>query len=35
MRLRIQNIYISSTQKGGGELQFVYHLKNDFTLLAF
>lgn len=29
------NVYISSTQKGRQELQFVYHLKNDYTLLAF
>ncbi|MEM1282000.1 MAG: cbb3-type cytochrome c oxidase subunit II [Chlamydiota bacterium] len=30
------NVYISSnTKEGGSELQFVYHLKNGFTLLAF
>lgn len=29
------NIYISATQKGGGELQFVYHLRNQYSLLAF
>lgn len=29
------DLYISSTVKGGSTLQFVYHLKEDFTLLAF
>ncbi|MBA2726608.1 MAG: cbb3-type cytochrome c oxidase subunit II, partial [Parachlamydiaceae bacterium] len=29
------NIYISSSQKGGGDLQFVYHLVNDYSLIAF
>ncbi|MBA3816312.1 MAG: cbb3-type cytochrome c oxidase subunit II [Parachlamydiaceae bacterium] len=29
------NLYISSTVKGGSTLQFVYHIKQDFTLLAF
>jgi cytochrome c oxidase cbb3-type subunit II len=29
------NLYIGSTLTGGSELQFVYHLKEDFTLLAF
>src|ERR1700730_13478724 len=28
-------VYISSSQKGGGELQYVYHIKNGHTLLAF
>ncbi|MEC7840226.1 MAG: cbb3-type cytochrome c oxidase subunit II [Chlamydiota bacterium] len=30
------NLYISSnTSKGGSELQFVYHIKDKYTLLAF
>lgn len=29
------NLYIGSTSKGGYDLQFVYHIKEDFTLLAF
>lgn len=29
------NLYISSTVKGGSTLQFVYHIKRNFTLLAF
>ncbi len=29
------NIYISATQKSGGDLQFVYHLTNDYSLMAF
>lgn len=29
------NLYISSTVKGGSTLQFVYHIKENFTLLAF
>jgi len=30
------NLYISSnTSKGGSELQFVYHIKNNYTLLSF
>lgn len=29
------NIYISSTSQGDGHLQFVRHLKQDFSLLAF
>lgn len=29
------NVYISSAVKGGSTLQSVYHLKNNFTLLAF
>lgn len=29
------NLYFGSTLKGGSELQAVYHLKEDFTLLAF
>src|SRR5262249_36879218 len=29
------HLYISASQKGGGELQFVYHLKEGFTLLSF
>lgn len=29
------NLYIGSTLTGGSDLQFVYHLKKDFTLLAF
>lgn len=29
------SIYISAPQKGGGDLQFVYHVKNHDSLLAF
>ena len=29
------NLYISSSNKDHSELQFVYHIKKDFTLLAF
>lgn len=29
------NLYISSTVKGGSTLQFVYHIKENFTLLSF
>jgi cytochrome c oxidase cbb3-type subunit II len=29
------NFYISSTSTKGQSLEFVYHLKNDYTLLAF
>ncbi len=29
------NLYIGSALSGGSELQFVYHLKEGFTLLAF
>jgi len=29
------NTYISSSQKGGGDLQFVYHITNDYSLMAF
>ncbi len=29
------NFYISSGSQGANDLQFVYHLKNDYTLLAF
>lgn len=29
------NVYISSTAYGGSSLQYVHHLKQDFTLLAF
>jgi len=29
------NLYISSTATRGTDLQFVYHLKKDYTLLAF
>lgn len=29
------NLYISSTVKGGSTLQFVYHLKENFSLLGF
>jgi cytochrome c oxidase cbb3-type subunit 2 len=29
------NLYIGSTLSGSTELQFIYHLKEDFTLLAF
>ncbi len=29
------NIYLSSASTGGAELQYVRHLKQDFTLLAF
>ena len=29
------NLYISSSNKNHSELQFVYHIKEDFTLLAF
>ncbi|MCE5318769.1 MAG: cbb3-type cytochrome c oxidase subunit II [Parachlamydia sp.] len=29
------NLYIGSSQTGTTDLQFVYHLKEDFTLLAF
>lgn len=29
------NLYISSTMTGGSTLQFVYHLRENFTLLAF
>lgn len=29
------NVYISASQKGGGDLQFVNHLKSGFSLLCF
>lgn len=29
------NLYIGSQSKGGNDLQFVYHLKDKYTLLAF
>lgn len=29
------HLYISASQKSGGDLQFVYHLKNNFSLLSF
>lgn len=29
------NFYLSSASTGGNELQYVHHLKQDFTLLAF
>jgi cytochrome c oxidase cbb3-type subunit 2 len=29
------NLYIGSTTKGSSDLQFVYHLKENFSLLAF
>lgn len=29
------HLYISGSQPGGGDLQFVYHLKEGFTLLSF
>lgn len=29
------NLYIGSSAQGSSELQFVYHLKKDFSLLAF
>lgn len=29
------NIYISGSQKQGGDLQFVYHLQDNYTLSAF
>lgn len=29
------NLYIGSAQTGTADLQFVYHIKEDFTLLAF
>lgn len=29
------NLYISTAVTGGSDLQFVYHLKNDFSLSAF
>jgi cytochrome c oxidase cbb3-type subunit II len=29
------NVYLSSVATGGNELQYVHHLKQDFTLMAF
>lgn len=29
------HLYISASQKGGGDLQFVYHLKDGYSLLGF
>lgn len=29
------NLYISTFVTGGQDIQFIYHLKNDYTLLAF
>lgn len=29
------HLYISASQKGGGDLQFVYHLKENYSLLGF
>lgn len=29
------SLFISSPQKGGGDMQYVYHLRNDYSLIAF
>ncbi len=29
------HLYISASQKGGGDLQFIYHLKEGYSLLGF